>query len=89
MRQRLRLNVLLPVAVLGLLGAGFGAFAMGGPDVPESLPVTHPTSSGAVDTGAADTGAVDTAPTTQIRSTPVTRSPYGQGRPVISVGRCD
>lgn len=64
MRQRLRLNVLLPVAVLGLLGAGFGAFAMGGPDVPESLPVTHPTSSGAVDTGAADTGAVDTAPTT-------------------------
>jgi hypothetical protein len=59
MRQRLRLNVLLPVAVLGLLGAGFGAFAMGGPDVPESLPVTHPTSSGAV-----DTGAVDTAPTT-------------------------
>jgi hypothetical protein len=64
MRQHLRLNVLLPVAVLGLLGAGFGAFAMGGPDVPESLPVTHPTSSGAVDTGAADTGAADTAPTT-------------------------
>jgi hypothetical protein len=64
MRQRLRLNVLLPVAVLGLLGAGFGAFAMGGPDVPESLPVTHPTSSDAVDTGVADTGAVDTAPTT-------------------------
>ena len=64
MRQRLRLNVLLPVAVLGLLGAGFGAFAMGGPDVPESLPVTHPTSSGAMDTGVADTGAVDTAPTT-------------------------
>ena len=56
MRQRLRLNVLLPVAVLGLLGAGFGAFAMGGPDVPESLPVTHPTSSDAVDTGVADTG---------------------------------
>jgi hypothetical protein len=55
---------LLPVAVLGLLGAGFGAFAMGGPDVPESLPVTHPTSSDAVDTGVADTGAVDTAPTT-------------------------
>ena len=31
MRQQLRLRVLVPVAVLGLLGAGFGAFAMGGP----------------------------------------------------------
>jgi hypothetical protein len=64
MRQQLRLNVLIPVAVLGLLGAGFGAYAMGGPGAPESLPVTHPTSSDAVDTGVADTGAVDTAPTT-------------------------
>ena len=75
MRQRLRLNVLLPVAVLGLLGAGFGAFAMGGPDVPESLPVTHPTSSGAVDTGAADTGAVDTAPTTPTAPPPPAPGP--------------
>jgi thiol:disulfide interchange protein len=64
MRQQLRLRVLVPVAVLGLLGAGFGAFAMGGPAAPESMPVTHPTSSAAVDTGAMDTGAVDTAPTT-------------------------
>lgn len=31
MRQQLRLRVILPVAVLGLLGAGFGAFAMGSP----------------------------------------------------------
>jgi hypothetical protein len=31
MRSQLRLRVLLPVAVLGLLGIGFGAFAMGGP----------------------------------------------------------
>ena len=62
MRHQLRLNVLLPVAVLGLLGAGFGAYAMGGPGAPESLPMTDPTSSDAVDTGAADTGAIDTAP---------------------------
>jgi hypothetical protein len=61
MRQQLRLRVLVPVAVLGLLGAGFGAFAMGGPAMPESIPVS---SSGAVDTGAVDTGAADTAPTT-------------------------
>lgn len=31
MRQQLRLRVLLPVAVLGLLGAGFGAYATGRP----------------------------------------------------------
>jgi hypothetical protein len=62
MRQQLRLRVLLPVAVLGLLGAGFGAFAMGGPAAPESIPV-NPTGSGAVDTGAVDTGAVDTGAT--------------------------
>jgi hypothetical protein len=60
MRQQLRLRVLVPVAVLGLLGAGFGAFAMGGPAAPESIPVPRPTSSAAVDTGATDTGAVDT-----------------------------
>ena len=61
MRQQLRLRVLVPVAVLGLLGAGFGAFAMGGPAAPESIPV-KPTSSGAMDTGAVDTGATDTGP---------------------------
>jgi len=68
MRQQLRLRVLVPVAVLGLLGAGFGAFAMGGPAAPESIPV-HPTSSAAVDTGATDTGATDTAPTTTAPTT--------------------
>jgi hypothetical protein len=61
MRQQLRLRVLVPVAVLGLLGAGFGAFAMGGPAMPESIPVS---SSGATDTGTVDTSAADTAPTT-------------------------
>jgi hypothetical protein len=42
MRQQLRLNVLIPVAVLGLLGAGFGAYAMGGaPGAgPAAAPVT-------------------------------------------------
>jgi hypothetical protein len=40
MRQQLRLNVLIPVAVLGLLGAGFGAYAMGG--APGTDPVAAP-----------------------------------------------
>jgi hypothetical protein len=42
MRQQLRLNVLIPVAVLGLLGAGFGAYAMGGAPGPDPIaaPVT-------------------------------------------------
>jgi hypothetical protein len=40
MRQHLRLRVLLPVAVLGLLGAGFFAWASGGPAAPSSQPVT-------------------------------------------------
>lgn len=60
MRQQLRLRVLLPVAVLGLLGAGFGAFAMDQPAAPEALPL-QPTGSGATDTGAADTGVTETA----------------------------
>ena len=64
MRQQLRLRVLVPVAVLGLLGAGFGAFAMGGPAAPEAIPVTHATSTAAADTGATDTGAAATAPPT-------------------------
>jgi hypothetical protein len=63
MRQQLRLRVLVPVAVLGLLGAGFGAFAMGGPAAPQSIPVPRATSSAAVDTGATDTGATDTGAT--------------------------
>ena len=57
MRQQLRLRVLVPVAVLGLLGAGFGAFAMGGPATPQSIPVS---SSAAVDTGATDTAPATT-----------------------------
>jgi hypothetical protein len=63
MRQQLRLRVLLPVAVLGLLGAGFGAYATGRPATPEPLPLP-PTGSGATDTGAAETGAAETVPTT-------------------------
>jgi hypothetical protein len=63
MRQQLRLRVLLPVAVLGLLGAGFGAYATGRPATPEALPLP-PTGSSATDTGAAETGAAETVPTT-------------------------
>lgn len=59
MRQQLRLRVLLPVAVLGLLGAGFGAFAMGQPAGSEPLPLP-PTGSGATDTGAAETAPATT-----------------------------
>jgi hypothetical protein len=44
MRSQLRLRVLLPLAVLGLLGIGVGAFAMGGPpgggDPAATAPVT-------------------------------------------------
>jgi hypothetical protein len=42
MRQQLRLRVLLPLAVLGLLGAGFGAYAFGQAPEPasEALPPT-------------------------------------------------
>lgn len=42
MRQHLRLRVLLPVAVLGLLGAGFFAWASGGPAAPSSQPIPPP-----------------------------------------------
>jgi hypothetical protein len=54
--------VLLPLAVLGLLGAGFGAYAVGqGPAPYEPQPVgSGPTPTGAGDTGAGDTGAADT-----------------------------
>jgi hypothetical protein len=43
MRSQLRLRVLLPVAVLGLLGIGFGAFAMGGPPGDSGAPLTTAT----------------------------------------------
>jgi hypothetical protein len=42
MRQQLRLRVLLPVALLGLLGAGFGAYATGRPPADEPPPVPPP-----------------------------------------------
>jgi hypothetical protein len=43
MRSQLRLRVFLPVAVLGLLGIGVGAFAMGGPPGDSGAPLTTPT----------------------------------------------
>jgi hypothetical protein len=42
MRQQLRLRVLLPVALLGLLGASFGAYATGRPASAEPLPPVPP-----------------------------------------------
>ncbi|HEY7562529.1 MAG TPA: hypothetical protein VH650_10170 [Gaiellaceae bacterium] len=62
MRQHLRLRVLLPVAVLGLLGAGFFAWASGGPAAPSSQPVLPlPTTSTPTEPapGPNPTGAVD------------------------------
>jgi hypothetical protein len=48
MRQQLRLRVILPVAVLGLLGAGFGAYATGGSaEDPAVLPVPPTTAQAA------------------------------------------
>jgi hypothetical protein len=64
--------VLIPVAVLGLLGASFGAFAMGGPAAPESIPIPRPTSSAAVDTEATDTAATDTGATDTTATPPTT-----------------
>jgi hypothetical protein len=43
MRSQLRLRVLLPVAVLGLLGLGVGAFAMGGPPDSSGAPLVTTT----------------------------------------------
>lgn len=43
MRSQLRLRVILPVAVLGLLGLGVGAFAMGGPPDSAGAPLTTTT----------------------------------------------
>jgi hypothetical protein len=43
MRQQVRLNVLIPVAVLGLLGAGFGAWAMGSSPDPSAVPAATTT----------------------------------------------
>jgi hypothetical protein len=53
MRQQLRARVILPVAVLGLLGAGVGAFAYGKPPADESTAyvTTHATTSPAATGG--------------------------------------
>ncbi len=63
MRQHLRLRVLLPVAVLGLLGAGFFAWASGGPAAPSSEPIPPPATTTTAPTepapGPNPTGAVD------------------------------
>jgi hypothetical protein len=42
MRSQLRVRVVLPVAVLGLLGAGFGAFAFGKPPQGAQSSLTPP-----------------------------------------------
>lgn len=47
MRQQLRLRVLLPLAVLGLLGAGFGAYAFGQAPEPASQPLPPTTTAAA------------------------------------------
>ncbi|MGH3015685.1 MAG: hypothetical protein ACRDNR_00030 [Gaiellaceae bacterium] len=47
MRQQLRLRVLLPLAVLGLLGAGFGAYAFGQAPEPASEPLPPTTTEAA------------------------------------------
>ena len=47
MRQQLRLRVLLPLAVLGLLGAGFGAYAFGQSPEPASEPLPPTTTAAA------------------------------------------
>jgi hypothetical protein len=60
MRQQLRLKVLLPVAVLGLLGAGFGAYAFGQAPEPGGEAVA-PTTTAPTRTGAGGSGALTPA----------------------------
>lgn len=72
MRQQLRLNVLIPVAVLGLLGAGFGAYAMGGAPGPD--PVAAP-----VTTTAPAAPAAPAAPGKTPRPGPVTAEAWATG----------
>ena len=62
MRQQLRLRVLLPLAVLGLLGAGFGAYAFGQAPEPAATPLP-PTTTAAAKPAATPRagGAVDAA----------------------------
>jgi hypothetical protein len=57
MRQQLRLRVLLPLAVLGLLGAGFGAYAFGQAPEPASEPLP-PTTTAAAPAKSKPVGAV-------------------------------
>lgn len=55
MRQQLRLRVLLPLAVLGLLGAGFGAYAFGQAPEPEAGAVPPTTTAPAGASGSSGT----------------------------------
>jgi hypothetical protein len=77
MRQQLRLNVLIPVAVLGLLGAGFGAYAMGGAPGPD--PVAAPV--------ATTTAAAPTAPAQPAKPKPgpVTAEAWATGANALCV----
>ncbi len=77
MRQQLRLRVLLPVAVLGLLGAGFGAYAMGQPASPASTALP-PTTSGATDTAPTTTESEPTPPPTKPKPPAKKRSPLAR-----------
>jgi len=72
MRQQLRLNVLIPVAVLGLLGAGFGAYAMGGAPGPGATPAP-------VTTTAPTAPAVPAAPAKQPKPGAVTAEAWATG----------
>jgi hypothetical protein len=72
MRQQVRLNVLIPVAVLGLLGAGFGAWAMGGS--PGTAPVAAP-----VTTTAPAAPAAPAAPPKSPKPGPVDREVWAAG----------
>jgi hypothetical protein len=64
MRSQLRLRVVLPVAVLGLLGLGVGAFAMGGPPDGASSSLT---------------GATTTSTTTAKKKPPPSRTAWADG----------
>jgi hypothetical protein len=61
MRQQLRLRVLLPLAVLGLLGAGFGAYAFGQAPEPAATPPPPTTTAGAKPAAKKAGSAVDAA----------------------------
>jgi hypothetical protein len=72
MRQQLRLRALLPVALLGLLGAGFGAYATGRPASAEPLPPAPP---------ATTTQAAKSAKPAKKKSRPAARKPKPSAAP--------